>query len=503
MADPLPPDSSPGLNLSKLLAEQMAAVVWSVDRDLRFTSSFGAGLAGLGAAPGQVVGMSLAEYFGSDTEAFKPMDAHRRALAGETVSFEVQWKGRWFTAHLEPIRAEGKEITGVLGIALDNTEQRRVQEELATSASLWRATLDATADGILAVDENGRLTSVNLQFLRMWSVPPSLVAAGEDRGLTDFLAGELKDSKAFLDRTREANAKPDADSLDILEFNDGRVFERRSRVRKTGEKYRGRVWSFRDITEQVSAENDLSEILSALRATLNATANGILVVNREGKIIHYNERFVEMWSLPAEVVASRDDARALAFVMDQIRNPEKFLRKVEELYQQPEAESFDWLEFKDGRVFERYSRPQRIGGRIAGRVWSFRDATVQRRGRERLHLQEAALDAVAEAVIMLDSSGRIAEWYASAERLFGYTAMQARGRGLDLLFSEKLEPATTRRASAAVGFPAARSIPARRRDGSTVHCENLLLRVPGEPGHSVSSVLICREAPAPEPAVVR
>lgn len=128
----------------------------------------------------------------------------------------------------------------------------------------------------------------------------------------------------------------------------------------------------------------LEKTVSLLRGTLESTADGILVVNNEGKIESFNQRFIELWGIPESIIASRDDERALAFVLDQLKNPEEFLSKVRELYSDPDAESFDVLEFNDGRFFERYSRPQKIGEKSVGRVWSFRDITKRQRAEEAL-----------------------------------------------------------------------------------------------------------------------
>src|SRR5581483_5527879 len=96
-----------------------------------------------------------------------------------------------------------------------------------------------------------------------------------------------------------------------------------------------------------------------------------------------------MWRIPAEIAERRDDDTAIEFVLGQLEDPAAFVAKVRELYQTPDAESFDELRFKDGRIFERYSRPQRIEEGSAGRVWCFRDVTHQKQAEARLqHLAD-------------------------------------------------------------------------------------------------------------------
>jgi PAS domain S-box-containing protein len=124
---------------------------------------------------------------------------------------------------------------------------------------------------------------------------------------------------------------------------------------------------------------------SLLRAALGATADGILVVDAEGRLASYNQQFARMWGIPQPLLSGDDDGALLAFVRDHLRDPDSFAERVRALYADPEAEGFDTIELRDGRTFERYTKPQRIGGEVVGRVWSFRDAT------ERLRLQEQFL----------------------------------------------------------------------------------------------------------------
>jgi diguanylate cyclase (GGDEF)-like protein/PAS domain S-box-containing protein len=158
------------------------------------------------------------------------------------------------------------------------------------------------------------------------------------------------------------------------------------------------------------AEIDHRKSSSLLRATLESTADGILVVDNLGKITTCNRQFAEMWHIPPEVLSSGCDAEALDFVLDQLNDPERFRERVQELYAHPGRESFDTIEFKDGRIFERSSRPQLVEGQTIGRVWSFRDVTEHRRAEEKLRESEERFRLIAEnvgdLVAMVDTDGR-------------------------------------------------------------------------------------------------
>ncbi len=153
-----------------------------------------------------------------------------------------------------------------------------------------------------------------------------------------------------------------------------------------------------DITQRREAQSEASRSLSLLRATLESTADGILVVDLNGKILSFNQKVADMWGIPAEVYSSGDDQRAIKTALEKLVNPDDFLAKVMELNRHPEESSYDVLELKDGRTFERYSQPQLIDDAPVGRVWSFRDVTSRRRAEEQeIELvQEQAARAEAE-----------------------------------------------------------------------------------------------------------
>src|SRR5437867_6763657 len=142
--------------------------------------------------------------------------------------------------------------------------------------------------------------------------------------------------------------------------------------------------------------------VSVLQATLESTADGILVVDLEGKIVSHNRHFEEMWRLPASFIPANNDVagrrRLIQHVKDQLVNPELFVDGIEERYAEPASDSFDVLMFRDGRMLERYSIPLRLDGRSVGRVWSFRDVTARRRA-----------ECVQEAVYRISHTAHTAE----------------------------------------------------------------------------------------------
>jgi predicted signal transduction protein with EAL and GGDEF domain len=152
-----------------------------------------------------------------------------------------------------------------------------------------------------------------------------------------------------------------------------------------------------------------------LNATLESTADGVLVVSTDRKISSFNSQFAQMWKLPTRLIAARDDVRLIEYVTDQLVDPDAFTTRVDELYSQPDAESSDTLEFNDGRVFHRHSKPQFVSGAIVGRVWSFSDITEQKRLENDLaHLAfHDALTGLANRALFQD---RVNQAIARAER---------------------------------------------------------------------------------------
>jgi len=143
--------------------------------------------------------------------------------------------------------------------------------------------------------------------------------------------------------------------------------------------------NFEEEAARRKAEEALAQSCSLLNATLESTADGILVADGQGKAVSFNQQFLKLWRIPPDLAASRDDQKLIQHVLDQLEEPAAFVARVEELYHTPKAESWEELRFRDGRVFERYSQPQCLGDQVVGRVWSFRDITARKLAEQKLH----------------------------------------------------------------------------------------------------------------------
>lgn len=131
-----------------------------------------------------------------------------------------------------------------------------------------------------------------------------------------------------------------------------------------------------DITERKTSENKLSEAAHLLRATVESTIDGVLVVSNTGKVLLRNQRFLDLWNIPDRLADAKDDRVLLENASQHLLEPEKYKEKVRQLYQdEPESTNLDTIHFKDGRVYEHYTQPLLMDGVFEGRVWSFRDVT--------------------------------------------------------------------------------------------------------------------------------
>jgi PAS domain S-box-containing protein len=199
---------------------------------------------------------------------------------------------------------------------------------------------------------------------------------------------------------------------------------------------------YNDITERKRVEKELifnNVILSTQQET---SLDGILVVDEKGTIISCNRRFIDMWDIPPDVVVSKSDERAMQSVMNQLIDPEEFMRKVQKLYSNRQETSWDEIALKDGRTFDRYSTPM-LGadGRYFGRVWNFRDITERKWVEEALRTSEKKyrqlIETLQEGIWVIDKDTITTFVNPRMAEMLGYTIEEMLGKPLFSFMDER------------------------------------------------------------------
>jgi PAS domain S-box-containing protein len=195
-----------------LIMEKMPAVLWTTDKNLRFTSSVGAGLEKLGARSSELTGKTLFEYFETDDPEFTPIRAHRQALAGESVTYELEWQDLAFETHVQPLHSSEGELLGVIGVALDITDRKQLADQLRQSAKMQA--IGELAGGV-AHDFNNLL----------------MVVKGHAEMLTDRLANVPADLSASarhnVEQIQQAAERAAALTRQLLAFSRMQVLQPR------------------------------------------------------------------------------------------------------------------------------------------------------------------------------------------------------------------------------------------------------------------------------------
>ncbi|MCP4650503.1 MAG: PAS domain S-box protein [PVC group bacterium] len=275
---------------------------------------------------------------------------------------------------LKKLQALRKKMVGIDRIRIG---QKRTQDALYEILELYQTLVDISPDAVVLLDLQGRVIMVNDHALQLHGYAGPDEVIGKDvfeffieqdreRGRKDFYR-IIKDGSIL--REEYTLLKKDSSTLfadvtaSIIQDKDG---------------YPLAVISIsRDISERKQMENKLSSNESMFRAVIEATIDGILVVDGKGKVCHYNARFADMWQIPEALLDMQDDEKLLEYVLDQLADPDAFVAKVHNLYKSRE-EDREIIYFKNGRVFERYSAPLLQNNEISGRVWSFRDISDRR-----------------------------------------------------------------------------------------------------------------------------
>ena len=264
-------------------------------------------------------------------------------------------------------------------IGRDITERKRIENTLMESEDRFRKIFEESPFSMLMTGKDFGIIRANISFCKL-------------------IGYQEEELKSFTFRNFTHPEYIDNDEISLLRLIAGElpVYHTEKRyIRKDGSVIWGSTTvsiirnknedvqfflvMIEDITLRKKASAELDNSVSLLKAAFESTEDGLLVVDESGKTVQYNQKFTEMWKIPREILLRGEDNKLLDYVKSELVDPETFLDNVKQLYSKPDETSFDLLEFRDKRYFERYSQPQKINGISVGRVWSFRDITKRKR----------------------------------------------------------------------------------------------------------------------------
>ncbi len=408
------------------LAESISDVYFSMDKDLRYTYWNKASETLTGISAKEAIGRTLTELF-PDNEARKQIkESYLRVLESKQPQhFTQYYPGQQIIVHEVNTYPT---VDGVAVFAKDITERKRTEEALCESEERYRSLFNTMKEGVaineIVLDEKGDVVdyivlSVNPAFKQQSMYSIEQVAG---KRATDV----YQMSPEYIRSWWKSHSQiTNSVQTEFYHEPSGRWFN----ITTTPPEGKRFATIFNDITQRKQAAEALRQSEIYLRATLDSTDNGVLAVDSHGKVIYLNDRFVEIWHIPPELLEKRDDAVLLAYVVEQLIEPQTFLNRVQQLYASQKID-FDTLYFKDGRIFDRYSTPLLLQKETVGRVWSFRDVTERKKVEKQLadseiryrRLFEAAKDGIlileAETGIIIDVNPYLIEMTGLAEEQF-------------------------------------------------------------------------------------
>src|SRR5450759_2082402 len=170
-AEKTPPVRHNGLDTERRLSFMLESVpvnLWSTDAQLNVTFSQGAGLHLIGTSANEQVGMTLYEVLKTRDPGFTPLAAHLRALQGELVRYEVDWRGRSFETRVEPLRSVDGHISGTVGIAIDITDRKTLYSALQKQNVYFASLFEGAPEAIAILDQHDRIMRINGQFTALF-----------------------------------------------------------------------------------------------------------------------------------------------------------------------------------------------------------------------------------------------------------------------------------------------------------------------------------------------
>ncbi len=424
-------------HLLHTLMDNLPDLVYFKDRESRFTRINLALAQKLNLdRPDQAVGKTDMDFLATeDAEEFQKDDAEL-LRTGQPIVGKVE-KGIWLDGYVTwlsttkmPLRSPSGDIIGTFGVSRDITERKQTEDALYQSEDNYRSLVSNIPDVIWRMDSKLRFAFISKNIERLSGFSPDEVY---QQGTQLYLSSLPPDDvpkvregfRALLEEGRPFDVEV------RMKRKDGQwiwVHDRAHAIyEKNGIRYADGLLS--DITERKRAEEEVSYKTALLEAQSETTIDGILVVDLAGHIILANSRLAAMWDIPEEIIRTKDGKNLIAHVLIRIKDPDAFLEKVIYLYAHETEKSWDEIEFKDGRIFDRYSAPiQNSAGILYGRIWYFRDITARKLAERAVSESENRYRTLFEnaplGIYRTTPGGRILAGNPALVRMFGYSSFE-------------------------------------------------------------------------------
>ena len=331
----------------------------------------------------------------------------------------------WIHSRARATRDESGRIVRVEGTDLDITDRKRSEAELQYQHSLLRSQIEASPDGILVDGPGERVLHWNRRFLEIWGVPETLIQPGDVTPVFALALSRTADPAAFSERVKEILARPDLNSHDEVLLADGRTLDRHSSpVHGASRELLGRVWYFRDITEQKRAENAIRASEERYRLAIRATNDAVWDIDLTTGKIEWNDQYANSFGRPLAT------SKSWQWWIDRI-HPEDRDRTNVGLRAAIDGESDYWsCEYRflrmDGvwaEIHDRAYISRDTSGKAVRVVGSMQDVTDRKRSESELRrtstLLQAVVNGTTDAIFVKDREGKYLLFNKAGARMVG------------------------------------------------------------------------------------
>ena len=325
-------------------------------------------------------------------------------------------------------------------------KQSSLEQALRESEGLLKATIESTADGILVVDENGKVLHANKRFAQIWNIPKDLIDTRDDNKLLDYVLDQLVNPHEFITKVQELYHSKDED-FDTIYFKNGQILERNSCPLMRNKKISGRVWSFRDVTEQKQALEALQKSEERHRIYFENISDVIFSIDPDFKIINISPSVERILGYkPHEMIGKPiQDLNVL--------DPDSLEKAFSDMVKVISGERIHLSQYKfiskDGkkRFGEVGATPLIRDGKVVAMISVARDITERKSIEDALKQSEEKYRIVLEAnpdpVVIYDMEGKVTYLNIAFTNVFGWRLEECIGKKMDIFVPEDAWPETT------------------------------------------------------------